>query len=102
SWSTSRSATITGARTSRSDHDPRRLAHEKPRQLPGLFPFSTFEKALVQVHAHQKLPIARHLFQSAFEQFHGLDGVHIAQHAAETIDQLEFLWIKQQLFAAGA
>ena len=52
----------------------------------------------VQVHRHQELRVARHLFQPPLEQLDRFDRVHVAEHAAETIDQLQLLRIEQQLF----
>jgi hypothetical protein len=57
---------------------------------------------LGEVHREQELAVGAFLFQSTLEEFDGFDGVHVREHFAEAIDELQFLRIEQQFFLAGA
>ena len=54
------------------------------------------ESASIQIHRQQEFRVGFDLEQSALDQFHRFDHVHVREHLAQTINELELLGIEQQ------
>ena len=69
----------------------------------GLHCYWSFKGLLerVAVHLDEELRVVGRLLETALEEFHGLDGVHVGQVVAQEPDAVDVLRIVEQVVAAG-